>query len=96
MFRYQVNYERPERYWNGVVRGTRLVEALKVLELAENKVQRNIEHFGRARQSLLAAKQKYDEAQALVASIRGEISSLRVWKLIGLEKSSISQFRSYR
>jgi len=27
MFRYQVNYERPERYWNGVVRGTRLVEA---------------------------------------------------------------------
>ncbi len=27
MFRYQVNYERPERYWNGIVRGSRLVEA---------------------------------------------------------------------
>ncbi len=27
MFRYQVNYERPERYWNGITRGKRLVEA---------------------------------------------------------------------
>ena len=27
MFRYQVNYERPERYWNGTVRGSRLVQA---------------------------------------------------------------------